>query len=770
MDLLHNPFHILNASPRDNRRRIMELADERSLLLDSSESLEARSTLTTPRKRLAAEVAWLPGIGPKRAGELLSLLESSPAELFAVDKLSPIARANLLAAGLARLSEHDADDVAAWILEIAWAFEDVDPDDLRMIINEERVVSGFTEESDRLAVEDEIKERRRYYRQVIKSALDSLSPKELVEAITVAVETATDDGEEHGPILIADLVDSYEVEAQGFLDKEEENIRILVEKLRAAVDAERQDSLLAAMVNQLIQVVKNWDTVAQPIQVSSKSRGLDHDASHRVAGLVRGLAIHMFEKHDNLDFPQQLTNMLKEVFAEVDEVAERIAEDIETLDEIAEQQATHLEITAIEKIVNEIKFIADNGKLDSFLSPKINQLCEFVLNFEPVPGQDASQHVAWIVRELAIHLFNKHEKIHFAQQIAKALQKVFAGFEEVGKRLAGDIDALDKISENQFINSEVYEIEKIVDNVKSGLEKGQVDSDLSPIINLLCQLILNWKIDKRHDSSQHVAWLVRDLAICLVNDHGKIDFSQQIIKTLQKMFGGVGDISRRLVEDADAIVNISRQRTRLIEEEERRAEEKIKEITYEADVGVIFKDKLRISPDGIEWKGRHWALDSITRVRWGGTRHSINGIPTGTTYSIVFGNDSNSALIELKNVNIYNNFIDRLWKTVGVRLLSTYLKGLRDGKKYHFGSVVLSDFGVELERKKLFGSGERIFCQWTELVTWGGAGVFCIGKKDDKKLAAALSYQEEDNIHVLETALRIFLKRGGDRLSSLLEN
>ena len=237
MDLLHNPFHILNASPRDNRRRIMELADERSLLLDSSECLEARSTLTTPRKRLAAEVAWLPGIGPKRAGELLSLLESSPAELFAVDKLSPIARANLLAAGLARLSEHDADDVAAWILEIAWAFEDVDPDDLRMIINEERVVSGFTEESDRLAVEDEIKERRRYYRQVIKSALDSLSPKELVEAITVAVETATDDGEEHGPILIADLVDSYEVEAQGFLDKEEENIRILVEKLRAAVDA-----------------------------------------------------------------------------------------------------------------------------------------------------------------------------------------------------------------------------------------------------------------------------------------------------------------------------------------------------------------------------------------------------------------------------------------------------------------------------------------------------------------------------------------------------
>lgn len=338
MDLLQNPFHILNASPRDNRRRIMELADERSLLLDSSECMEARSDLTNPRKRLSAEVAWLPGIGPKRVGEVLSLIESSPKDLLAVDNLSSIARANLLASGLARLPDHNADDVAEWILEISWAFEDLDPEELSVIINEERVVSGFPEVSDLSAVESEIQERRRHYRQVIKSALDNLSPKELVEAVTVAVESATDDGEEHGPILIADLIDSYEVEAQGFLDKEEGNIRALVEKLRAAVDAERPDSTLAPIVNQLIQVVKNWDTVAQPIQVSTKSRGLDHDASHRVAGLVRGLAIHMFNEHGKLDFSQQLTNMLQEVFAEVGEVAERTAEDADALGEIAERR------------------------------------------------------------------------------------------------------------------------------------------------------------------------------------------------------------------------------------------------------------------------------------------------------------------------------------------------------------------------------------------------------------------------------------------------
>ena len=413
MDLLQNPFHILTASSRDNRRRITELADERSLLLDSSECIEARSNLTNPRKRLSAEVAWLPGIGPKRAGEVLSLLESSPTDLLAVDNLSSISRANLLAAGLARLPDHNADDVAEWILEIAWAFEEIDPEELKMIINEERVVSDFPKVSDLSAVEAEIQERRMHYRQVIKSALNNLSPKELVKAVTVAVEWATDGGKEHDPILIADLVDSYEAEAQGFLDKEEGNIKVLVERLRAAVDAERSDYTLAPMVNQLINIVKNWDTVAQPIQVSTMSRGLDHDASHRVAGLVRGLAVYMFNEHGKLDFSQQLTNMLQEVFAEVGEVAERTAEDANALGEIAEQRVLQSVVSKIEELTTQIKADVDSGRPDSYLSQKVSQLCQLILNWEIDPEHDASQHAAWIVRDLAIHLFNEHDKLDF---------------------------------------------------------------------------------------------------------------------------------------------------------------------------------------------------------------------------------------------------------------------------------------------------------------------------------------------------------------------
>jgi polyhydroxyalkanoate synthesis regulator phasin len=430
----------------------MELFNGRSLLLNSDECIQARSDLTNPRKRLAAEVAWLPGLSPKRTEKIMTWL-SKPVQAMptptTLEALSPLARSNILASGLQKLANYSSSKVAEWILELAWAFEETDFEELFSVINEERIVSGFPEVTDLSALEVEIQERRHHYRKVIKYALDNLSAKELVEAVTVAVESATDDGEEHGPILIADLVDSYEVEAQAFLEKEEGNIKVLVEKLRAAVDAERPDSALAPMVNQLIQVVKNWDTVAQPIQVSTKSRGLDHDASHRVAGLVRGLAIHMYNEQGKLDFSQQLTNMLQEVFAEVGEVAERTAEDADALGEIAEQHALHSEVSKIKDLAEQIRADVDNARPDSHLSPKVGQLCQLVKNWDIDPEHDASQHAAWLVRDLAIHMFNKHDKLDFSQQLTKALLDIFADAGEISERIMEDAKVLREITANR---------------------------------------------------------------------------------------------------------------------------------------------------------------------------------------------------------------------------------------------------------------------------------------------------------------------------------
>ena len=451
MDLLHNPFYILGATPRDNRRKIIELAEERSLMMDFGKCSKARSDLTNPRKRLSAEISWLPGLGPKRVTEALALLDNSFNDLLGTAQLTSLARANLLAAGLSRLTgTNDSEEIAEWILELAWAFEHVDPEDLCTIINEERVVSGFPEVTDISAVEAEIQGRRIYYRQVIKSALDNLHAKHLVEAVTIAVELATEEGEEQGPVLIDDLIDSYEIEAQPFIEKEGKNIEMLVEKIRQDADAEKSDDVLEKLVAQLIQIVKNWDSVAQPIQVSTKSRGLDHNASNHIAGIVRGLAIHLFNEHGKLDLSQRLTSMLQEVFAEVAEIAERTAEDASALDEIAERRKLS---RLLDPISDLCKTAIENSEKNPSLADKeahkmVNVASQLVSSLiDSKPSNEILSHgkdqIALTLMHCAVIYGNETEKWKPCISILEEALK-YASSEEVKSRIHKNLEIVRK--------------------------------------------------------------------------------------------------------------------------------------------------------------------------------------------------------------------------------------------------------------------------------------------------------------------------------------
>ncbi|KXS54338.1 MAG: hypothetical protein AWU57_1286 [Marinobacter sp. T13-3] len=546
MDLFDNPFRALGATPRDDRRRIMELADEGALLLEPQECSEARSILTMPRKRLEAELAWLPGLGPKKASEVLAVVESNPSGLFSLDNILPVVRCNAVAAAISRSNFTQPRIMSDWLLELSWAFQDVEPEPLRRVINEERVVSGFSEITDISVVEAGISERRRYYRQVMKSALNKMKSKDLIEAITVTVEKATELGEAPGPKLLGDLVESYEVEAQVFLAREGENITLLVDRVEEALELGVGDADLEPIIDRLCEVTRNWDFVAQPIQVIQKSRGLPHEASREAAYPVRALAITLNNDFAKLELAKKITEMLQEVFAEVVDVAERTAEDAGALDDLAEQ------------------------------------------------------------------------------------------------------------------------------------------------------------------------------------------------------------------------------RERLIQDAARQEKEWQKEITFEAEVGAIFKNKLRISPDGIEWKGQKIQLDDVSGVRWGGVSRSVNGISSGTTYTIMLFSRNQSMEIELKNESTYSSFVDRLWRSVGVRLLTEFLNSLRAGQKFHLGPVTVTDQGLELSRRGLLSKGGSQFCQWRELITWTANGAFHISHKDDKKLVASLSYLDVSNVHILQAAMSILFKQGGKRISSIL--
>lgn len=541
--LHQSAFAVLGATARDDRRRIVELAEEKSLELDHDICQKARSDLTNPRTRLSAEIAWLPGVSPRKATQLVESLLNNPMAVREETGLPTLAHLNLLAAAFEAVDgDHDADDFAGFIQEIAYLAEDLNPEEVLRDINEDRAVSHFPEVRALDQIETELAERKRYYRGAIKDALDRLPPMTLIQVMTETVDGVTSGGEDHAPGLVDDLVDSYEVETHGILQKEAENVHKLI---KAARDhAGSGEAAVKPYVDRLDAVARNWDKIARPIQLSAKARGIDHEASRDLAYEIRGLAIDLFNKHDMLAQSQRLTGLIQEVFSEVPEISDRAEEDADALADIFQQRK-----------------------------------------------QAAARHGEWE-----------------------------------------------------------------------------------------------------------------------------------------------------------------------------------REITYRAEIGVMFKDTLSISPHGVSWKGQNFPLDSITRVRWGGVSHSVNGIPTGTTYTIAFGNRNSEAVVELKKQDIYTTFLDKLWRAVCVRLLTEMLEALKDGRDLHFGDALLHDDGITLVKRKFLGSNERVRCSWGQVHVWSADGSFCIGAKDDKKVNAGISYIHGANTHILEQAIRMaFKKPGMRRLSDLLQ-
>ncbi len=542
--LHRNPFWLLGATTRDNRRRLVELAEERALERDAETCQKARADLTNPRRRLGAELAWLPGVSPAKAAQLAWRLFSDPLSVRAESGIPPLAQANLLAGSLeTALAQDNAEEIVRFVIEVARLVDDLSVDDVMRDINEDRAVAGFPAIDAEDDVEAGLAERKRYFRDALKRALERLPSSSLVDAMTRILEETTAGGEDHAPELIDLLVDSYEVETQGFLEKEAESVRKVLKAARES--AEQGEEAVAPLLDQLEAVARNWDKVAQPIQLAFKARGTRHQASMELAHEIRELGIELFNERDMAAPALRITALLQELFAEVPELVDRVDEDAEAL---------------------------------------------------------------------------------------------------------GDL------------------------------------------------------MRKREESEANRAEWERD-------------------------------------------------------------------ITYSAEVGAVFKSTLSISPQGVSWGNHTYPLETITRVRWGVIRHSVNSIPTGTTFTVAFGDKRSEAIVQLRREQVYSAFVERLAQAVGVRLLVELLASLKAGGEAWFGQALIRDNGITLPRHKFLGVSERVQCDWYHTHVWSADGSFCIGKKDDNKVYTGLSYIELPNVHILEMIIRAAFKKPGVRvLSDLLES
>ena len=583
MHFLDNPFFILNAEPCDNDARIMERAVTCGLFQDPDRCREAKAILMNPRKRIDAEIAWLPVKTRDQAKRICESLESSEANIDVLESLRqvedslgdgelvPIAKCNVLAAGLHCVRLHCPDAVATWTLEIARAYKGIDYEQASTDINADR------EEADvQIAKLENVKVAVRkslvpYYDQAMKSAMVKLSVTERAEAMTRIVVSAKADDNQL-PQLITTLGASYErdEEVRESLREHDTEVQQLVGQLQLAADANRPDSELAPLVNQLIQEVRDWDVIAQPIQLIKTSQGSSHDESETLARRVQNLVEHLFNPCDKLNLCLPLIRTLQEAFAEVNEISNRFSMLMSRLNETAQERERSARRT-IESQDRQLRASAENQQPDSDLSLLVDQLIQSVRNWIPSARLCENYYadfyfeaVVNLVTELADDLRNEHGMFDVSRQLREMLQEELAQDNEFVAR----VDEPNNGLEDSPAHSALEEIESHVEELQACADARNIDSNWDRMLNELTELIQAWRalampIEDYSADYLNLVHRVVELAFQLRIAHGEPDFSRLLFRRLQEEFTEVQGYATSVAKFAQALEDAERARGRI---------------------------------------------------------------------------------------------------------------------------------------------------------------------------------------------------------------
>lgn len=266
---------------------------------------------------------------------------------------------------------------------------------------------------------------------------------------------------------------------------------------------------------------------------------------------------------------------------------------------------------------------------------------------------------------------------------------------------------------------------------------------------------------QEHSRSRTMADAVRDAALALHRGGGHTKASRAVTVLMQEVFAELVHVADMAARDAVQIDELLAARVE--RESDRREWEKA--ISFEATYGVLIKTRVAVSAGGVRHEGQLIPLEDINRVRWGATRHSVNGIPTGTTYMVFVGSAKDEIRFTVRNENLYNGFVTALYRATVGRLSVAFATELRAGGTLRWPGVQVSDTGIVLAAFRLFRANEQRFFPWAKVRTHSANGYFVLTAVAESGFEARVSYQDADNTHLLSYMIAAMRESGVARLS-----
>ena len=450
--LFDNPFYVLDASITDNRRKIAALCEDKSLYIDSKICEDARAALITPQRRLNAEMHWFPDCDSSEISHLLAYVKdtekNTDAESEIISNLCSLSQLNAYVGSFAEKTASTYQELKRDILRISRLFEDLNPERIRTMLNEKRLIAGFPTIETTNDIISTISQIRSEIKKSITQKLSSLNSDQYIAFVTIISESYSS-ARNRGQAVLEDIITEYELKINDTLEDKAKSIIRMADFI--AKGADRID--VDAAVADILKALSDWDRIAQPMQLSALTKGDSHTSSAEMFTKMRNLAIAL---HNNFGLSEQaltINTAMKTVFAEMPEHMALLKEDEEILKGLIQGKIGFEHIkTKFEYIDSLIAKAKSNvvyerkSAIDMILS-ETKELYAYIQN--NVTGAEkikTQETLGFTVRGLAIELANDKKDFESSLRIINSLLSIYyyADFNTLVSKLRLDKSTLEQ--------------------------------------------------------------------------------------------------------------------------------------------------------------------------------------------------------------------------------------------------------------------------------------------------------------------------------------
>ena len=328
MRLQDSPFRLLGVSPFTSREGVRAAAEEKVLELGQEACTAARLALTLPKRRLVAEVAWLPGVAADDVERVMACLAADPDELLSlVAEWPALARTNAIAELIAT-GGVSSKAMAAVFTNLLDAFDSIETASLASAIVDARTAAGLTTP----ITDDELKravhERGREIGCIVAPVVlagDVVSVSKLLTGVqngrwlTVLM---ADDATEVNDILDRVLQDYATLpQVRERLERHKQGLSDVVAEMDFACQQGYPQAARATLVGLQREVV-GLTEVVRPLAMADAARGLVNGIVEDALAAPRNRLVRFANEHDWYQLSAEGTEILAPLCALAPSLAE----------------------------------------------------------------------------------------------------------------------------------------------------------------------------------------------------------------------------------------------------------------------------------------------------------------------------------------------------------------------------------------------------------------------------------------------------------------